>query len=87
MLKNVPALSAFDKGNGVCRYLTVNNLCGVYDDRPIICNTEKMYSMYFKDFFTLKDYIRKNLEACIEIAKSAKALDAYNKLKLIMEMT
>jgi Fe-S-cluster containining protein len=85
LLKNVPALSAFDHGNGVCRYLAANNLCEVYHNRPMICDTEKMYASHFKDIFTRKEYIRKNLEACIEIAKDAKALDIYYKLKIIME--
>lgn len=28
-----------DRGDGGCQYLTEDNLCGIYDDRPDICRT------------------------------------------------
>lgn len=39
----VPQLAGFDRGDGVCRHLTVDNLCEIYDTRPDICNVERMY--------------------------------------------
>ncbi|GHU15270.1 hypothetical protein FACS1894163_01390 [Spirochaetia bacterium] len=63
MLNKVPALSAFDLGNGVCRYLK-NNLCLIYENRPLICNVEKMYNTYFKETMSEKDYLQKNIHVC-----------------------
>ena len=45
-LKFVPQLAAFDRGDGVCRYLTGSNLCQIYDTRPDICNVDKMYALF-----------------------------------------
>jgi Fe-S-cluster containining protein len=72
MLKKVPELSEYDRGNGVCRYLAKNNLCMIYSNRPIICNVEKMYDLYFKNIMIQEDYILGNLNACIELASNAK---------------
>ena len=42
-IKNIPELAVFDKGNGICVYLSKDNLCMIYKNRPDICNTDKMY--------------------------------------------
>ena len=65
-LQHIPALLSYDKGNGVCRYL-VNNLCSIYESRPLICNVEKMYVTYFKEIMTEDEFISANMEACIQI--------------------
>jgi Fe-S-cluster containining protein len=66
MLKNVPALSEYDDGNGVCIFLK-DNLCTVYHHRPDICNVEKMYLLYFKDYMTKETYLKENMDACQRI--------------------
>jgi Fe-S-cluster containining protein len=67
MLKYVPPLSDFDEGNGVCRYLR-DNLCDIYENRPLICNAEAMYLKYFKDIMSEEEFISANQEACRKIA-------------------
>jgi Fe-S-cluster containining protein len=67
MLQYVPVLSAYDTGNGVCRYL-VNNLCGIYENRPQICKVEEMYFTFFKDVMTEQEFVKANIEACAKIA-------------------
>jgi Fe-S-cluster containining protein len=84
MLKEVPELSEYDRGNGMCRYLTENNLCMIYSNRPVICNVEKMYDLYFKDIFLPKDYIIRNLKACVKLANYAKNNSAHDKLQNIL---
>lgn len=64
MLRQVPQLAAFDRGDGVCRHLTENNLCEIYDSRPDICNVEKMYPA-FASQMSKDEYYRKMTEACI----------------------
>ena len=66
MLQDIPILSDYDIGNGTCRYLK-NNLCSIYENRPILCNVERMYSNYFKDSISEKDYIKININACSQI--------------------
>jgi Fe-S-cluster containining protein len=66
MLKNIPALSEYDNGDGVCIFLK-DNSCAIYQDRPDICNVEKMYRLYFKDDMTEEVFIKKNLDACKKI--------------------
>jgi Fe-S-cluster containining protein len=67
MLQHIPVLSAYDTGNGVCRYL-VNNLCSIYENRPLICKVEEMYFSFFSDKMTEQDFVRLNIEACAKIA-------------------
>jgi len=68
MLQHIPVLSDYDKGNGVCRYLE-NNLCSIYEKRPLICNIEEMYRSYFMEKMAEKEFIDLNIKSCILIAE------------------
>lgn len=35
--------------NGVCVYLTEDNKCSIYEQRPVLCNTEKMFELLGKE--------------------------------------
>jgi Fe-S-cluster containining protein len=59
-------MAAYDRGDGVCRYLR-DNLCDIYKKRPLICNVEKMYERYFKDTMTEEAFIAVNLAACRQL--------------------
>ena len=67
MLMHVPALHHLDRGDGVCVHLH-DNLCAIYDSRPLICNVEKMYYTFFKDTMTPEEFIALNLEACRKLS-------------------
>ena len=67
-LQHISTLSNYDTGNGVCRYLK-NNLCSIYENRPLICNVEKMYAAYFREIMTEDEFVSVNAEACIQIAE------------------
>ena len=45
LLKDVPQLAAFDRGDGVCKFLH-GTLCSIYENRPDICNVDKMYPAF-----------------------------------------
>jgi Fe-S-cluster containining protein len=66
-LKYVPVLADYDKGNGVCRHLK-GSLCEIYENRPLICNVEMMYSTFFKDLMAEDEFIALNEVACLKIA-------------------
>jgi uncharacterized protein len=87
MLQHIPIISEYDKGNGICRYLE-NNLCGIYENRPLICNTEKMYRSYFRETMTENEFVTMNMAACIQIAEhfndesvKKEMIELYNHVK------
>ncbi|MCI8645668.1 MAG: YkgJ family cysteine cluster protein [Firmicutes bacterium] len=47
-IDKIPKLAGFHIGDGVCIYLSEDNLCNIYSTRPDICNVEKMYNLYYK---------------------------------------
>lgn len=57
-----------DRGDGACIYLRENNLCDIYDERPEICNMEKMFLKRKEEFpdinFSKIDYFKLNNEVC-----------------------
>lgn len=60
-----PLYLDFDRGDGVCMYYDDNTrLCTIYDKRPLLCNVDKMFDVYFSDKMTRKEYYELNYEAC-----------------------
>lgn len=52
--------------DGRCSKLTEEGLCSVYDDRPDICNLDRMYERYKEKepTVTKEDYHANQAEAC-----------------------
>jgi Fe-S-cluster containining protein len=67
MTGNIPALRDFHSGNGVCRHLTKDNLCGIYGRRPDVCNVETLYRTCFHGM-SRKDFYCVTLKSCCELA-------------------
>jgi Fe-S-cluster containining protein len=67
MLDNVPFLSEYNDGKGICIHLE-NNRCRIYGDRPDLCNIETMYTTFVKNEMTNREFFEKNLMACIKIS-------------------
>ena len=67
LLKDVPQLAAFDRGDGVCKYLR-GSLCSIYENRPDICNVEKMYPS-FATLMSREEYDKVMANACSQIKK------------------
>ena len=59
-----------DKGR--CPQLDENNLCKIYDTRPLICNVEKVHENFFSqvDQETFFSHNEKYCHALIEKAKA-----------------
>lgn len=50
---------------GVCKYLNQeNNLCRIYERRPIFCNVDAYYDKYLSDKISRTEYYRLNKEMC-----------------------
>lgn len=63
-IDKIPQLSAYDRGDGRCIYLTELNLCKIYAKRPDICNVEKMYDLVYCKLMSRKEYDKINAEGC-----------------------
>jgi hypothetical protein len=57
-------LPEYDRGDCVCKYLTDDNKCSIYEDRPFICNTVRIYNKYYKDKYTIEQWNELNNKAC-----------------------
>lgn len=58
----------YDRGDGICKYLE-DNKCSIYDERPFICDTVRIYNKYFKDKYTIEQWNEINRKACEELRK------------------
>lgn len=52
-----------NRGDGICKYL-IENLCSVYDERPLFCRIDECYELFFKDSLSLEDYYKLNHYEC-----------------------
>ena len=52
--------------SGACSKLK-DGLCTVYETRPLICNTDKMYKKYWAAVMTEKDYHLQSLKSCAKL--------------------
>jgi len=60
-LKGSIIYSKLDRGDGVCIYFDhKNRICSIYNKRPEICNVLLMYKKYFKNIYTIDEFIIKN---------------------------
>lgn len=66
LISEIPQLAAFDRGDGVCIHLR-GTLCEIYEQRPDICNVEKMYDA-FSDQMSYSEYIEM-MEKCCKLIK------------------
>lgn len=55
---------AYDQTTGACSKLGPDNKCTIYEDRPDICNRQKMYK-FFR--LSIKQYQDISLRACQEL--------------------
>ena len=63
-------LERWDRGDGVCKHLTEDNLCDIYEHRPDICNVDKLYWQKYSDSMTLEEYYEMQHNACEVIRKT-----------------
>lgn len=60
---HIKELKDYDRGDGVCIHLK-DNLCDIYEDRPLICRIDEMYDKFFYKKFTKEEYYYENAKAC-----------------------
>lgn len=62
-----------NSGNGVCIHLK-ENLCEIYQKRPMECNIKASYANY-DHLFSQNEYLSLNLRACLELMHEAGRAD------------
>ena len=46
---SIAEMKNFNRGDGVCKHLTADNLCEIYSERPPLCRGEYVYEKFFAD--------------------------------------
>lgn len=59
-----------NRGDGICKYLDDNSLlCKIYDTRPVLCNVDQSYELFFKSTISKKEFYELNYLACKQLKK------------------
>ncbi|WP_104760744.1 YkgJ family cysteine cluster protein [Helicobacter cetorum] len=57
-----------DRGDGVCKhYDSKTKLCAIYETRPLICQVESMYRLYYSKEYSWQEFCALNLKVCEEL--------------------
>ncbi len=57
-----------NRGDGICKFLK-ENLCTIYENRPLLCRVDDSYDVYFKDKYTKQEYYNLNYNECKKLQK------------------
>ena len=57
-----------DRGDVVCKFLQ-NNLCSIYEIRPLKCRIDDSYELIFKGKISKEVYYKLNYEVCEKMKK------------------
>jgi len=78
----VESLKDFHNGDGVCIYLDEEtNLCRIYENRPLVCNVEASYKVFFSSVMGWEEYLKINYEGCeILCQKKRKQIETKDSL-------
>lgn len=63
-IKNSAIKVDLDRGDGVCKNLSENNLCKIYYERPIFCNIDAYYEKFLQDLMTREKFHEINRQVC-----------------------
>ena len=58
-----------DRGDGVCKHLTEENLCEIYSTRPPLCNGEYVYKKFFSDM-TVEEFHEMIFKLCKKLREA-----------------
>lgn len=61
-------MKTFDRGDGVCKHLTADNLCEIYSKRPPLCNGEFIYKNFYSDM-SVKEFHRLMNMLCQDVRR------------------
>lgn len=62
-----------DRGDGICKYFNMETkLCSIYEQRPIKCNVEQTYHLFFEKVMSKEKFYEMNYIACEELKRRRK---------------
>lgn len=59
-----------DRGDGVCKNLSENNLCKIYSERPLFCNVDAYWEKYLSEVMSREQFHKINYKVCAELKKA-----------------
>ena len=62
----IEEMKIFDRGDGICKNLTENHLCGIYSQRPRFCNGQYFYETFYSHM-SIKEFHDMMSKLCEEI--------------------
>lgn len=65
-IKGIPLYKDLDRGDGVCKYLH-ENLCSIYEERPLKCRVDDCYELFFKMQMTKEEFYQINYRICKQL--------------------
>lgn len=65
----ISELSDYNGGTGVCIHLRQDNLCAIYNKRPIWCKVDEYYDQVLSSTMTREEWYRLNEKACLELKR------------------
>lgn len=74
-------LPELDRGDCACIHLTDDNKCSIYNNRPFICDTVKIYEKYFSNKYTIEQWNEMNQIACKELQNEAEQSEMEDKVQ------
>lgn len=80
----------FDRGDGVCKHLTAENLCAIYATRPLFCNIDAYYDKYLSHKMSREAFHKLNYAACRRLKNQyapSDTLESYDKLLAFIAAT
>lgn len=68
-LHRSPLYAALHNGDGICRYLQ-GNLCGIYDERPLLCRVDASYPLFIHQGLSYEKYLQLNYVWCEKLKRN-----------------
>ncbi len=64
-ISNIQELKHYDLGNGMCKYFDMSsNECMIYNNRPEICQIDKMYEIKYRTSYKKQEFYALNAQVC-----------------------
>ena len=80
-LKKSSLFNDLDRGDGICIYFDIGTkLCTIYSHRPVKCNVDKLFKLFFKGKITKEQYYQLNYSACKKLKEEGKR-DVFSNVK------
>ncbi len=67
---NIPELRQMADSTGKCRHLMPNNLCRIYENRPLYCRVDAIYDRRLSNVMSRQQWYEMNYKQCKNFRRS-----------------